>query len=90
VNLQANMRNKQIFSAPNNHLVRFSGLICCVAAKFTQFCNLFKFNSLRLHAPLYKDWIVRDAANSSIPLCKIRVILQRTSTWKKWKYYFTN
>jgi len=49
------MRNKQITCAPNDDLVGFTVVIYCVAATFTQFWNLFKFNSLLLHAPLYKD-----------------------------------
>ena len=72
------MRNKPISSAPNDDFVEFTVLVCCVVAKYTYFRNLFKFLNLWLHDPLHKDWIVRDAANSSIALCKIYVILQRT------------
>jgi len=72
VNLQAsNMHNKQVSCAPNDDLVGFAVLICCVAAAFTQFCNLSKFNNLWLHDPLNKDRIVRDTAKSSITLCKL-------------------
>jgi len=65
------MRNKQISCAPNDDLVGFTVLIFCVAATLTQFCNLSKFSNLWLHDPLYKDQIVKDAANNSITPCKI-------------------
>jgi len=35
VNVQANMRNKQISSAPDDDFVGFTVLVCCVAAKYT-------------------------------------------------------
>jgi len=49
------MRNKQISSATNDEILIFALLIFSVAAAFTQFHKLLKFNNLLLHDPLYKD-----------------------------------